>query len=74
MREAWLAPFSLREKVPVEPAPYLIRGRMRVRRSSDAGECFKVQQPAVAMALRRTLTPTPLSPALPFGAPMGEGL
>ena len=66
MHEHLIASFSLREKVPVEPAPYLIQGRMRVWRSGDVEECFKVQHSAIAVTLRRTLTPTPL--------PMGEGL
>ena len=58
MREHRRIPFSLREKVPA--------GRMRVRRSGDFEACFKIQHSAVAVELRRTLTPTPL--------PMGEGL
>ena len=51
-------PFSPREKVP--------GGRMRVRRNSDVQLQVFVPRPALATALRRTLTLTPL--------PMGEGL
>ena len=65
MREHRNASFSLREKVP--------EGRMRVRRNGNAEECYKIQHSAFAMALRRTLTPTHLSPELPFGTPIGEG-
>ena len=75
MRVSRFEAFSPRggEKVPEEPAPYWIRGRMRGRRGDDS--CMKFFGIKSAVAIRRIECPGSVRPSPAFGtlSPLAQG-